>query len=288
MPRRPLTIPTILSWADHHHERTGRWPITASGPVLADLNEKWVNIDAALRKGFRSLSGGDSLARLLDRKRGVRNIQDLPALTEELILQWAKNHHKRTGRWPNEDSGPIFGTKGETWQNINAAMREGNRGWPAGDTLAQFLARTLGVRTRSSTPDFTVKQILKWADDFHERTGAWPQVTSPSIGLLEEDWRGIDAALREGYRGLPGNSSLAKLLGKRRGARNSRCPPRLTLKKIRTWAKAHRERTGAWPTPSAGPIVEAPGETWNAVEMALIQGLRGLAGGSSLRQLLRR
>jgi hypothetical protein len=58
------------------------------------------------------------------------------------------------------------------------------------------------------------------------------------------------------------------------------------LKQIRAWAKAHRNRAGAWPGDRSGPIPEAPGETWKAVQMALVHGLRGLKGGSSLAQLL--
>jgi hypothetical protein len=54
---------------------------------------------------------------------------------------------------------------------------------------------------------------------------------------------------------------------------------------IRAWAKAHRERTGRWPGNTAGPILDAPGETWAAVGLALRRGRRDLPGGMSLAQL---
>jgi hypothetical protein len=38
----------------------------------------------------------------------------------------------------------------------------------------------------------------------------------------------------------------------------------------------------------SGPIPEAPGESWRAVNLALYKRLRGLAAGDSLAQLLRR
>jgi hypothetical protein len=85
---------------------------------------------------------------------------------------------------------------------------------------------------------------------------------------------------------LPGGSSLAQLLAAERGVLNKSDLPRLTLKQIRAWAKAHRNRFGVWLNGRSGPIPEAPGETWKAVQMALVQGLRGLKGGSSLAQLL--
>ena len=65
----PLTVEQILAWADAHHARTGRWPHTKSGPVEGAPGEAWGNIDNALRLGRRGLPGGDSLARLLDRRR---------------------------------------------------------------------------------------------------------------------------------------------------------------------------------------------------------------------------
>jgi hypothetical protein len=114
-PRRPpLTVAQVLAWADRHHARTGRWPITTSGPVLDHPGEKWVRIDAALRRGLGGLPGGDSLARLLDRRRGVRNVRGLPPLTEGVILAWADRHRRRTGWWPRIDSGPVAGAPGET------------------------------------------------------------------------------------------------------------------------------------------------------------------------------
>jgi len=111
--RRPLTAALVLAWADDCHARTGRWPITTDGRVPLDLNEKCLNIDQALRLGLRGLPGGDSLARLLDRERGIRNIHALPPLSDALIVRWAEAHHGRTGKWPWENAGPVEGASGE-------------------------------------------------------------------------------------------------------------------------------------------------------------------------------
>jgi hypothetical protein len=51
------------------------------------------------------------------------------------------------------------------------------------------------------------------------------------------------------------------------------------------WARAHCRRTGRWPTRRSGPVADAPGETWEEVHAALLEGLRGLPGGTSLAQL---
>jgi hypothetical protein len=71
------------------------------------------------------------------------------------------------------------------------------------------------------------------------------------------------------------------------GARHPASLPRLTVAQILAWADAHRARTGRWPSAESGVILDAPGETWRAVRVALVKGGRGLKGGSSLAQLLR-
>lgn len=65
-----LTIDKILTWADAHHEKTGKWPNANSGDVLDTSGEKWGSVENGLRIGLRSLPGGSSLAQLLAVKRG--------------------------------------------------------------------------------------------------------------------------------------------------------------------------------------------------------------------------
>jgi hypothetical protein len=62
----------------------------------------------------------------------------------------------------------------------------------------------------------------------------------------------------------------------------------LTVELILAWAEAHHARTGQWPNQRSGPVADAPGETWNAVNLALNHGRRGLPGPSSLARLLDR
>jgi hypothetical protein len=265
--RRPeLTIANILAWADAHLARTGVWPTKQDFHVRDNLNETWRRIDDALRRVLRALPGGSSLARLLDRERGVRNRKALPPLAEDLIVRWARAHRRRTGRWPTEDAGPISGTRGEVWYNVAAALMQGIRGLPGGDSLARLLERCLSVPNPANRPRLTERQILKWADAFHTQTGRWPRAdVAPIPNAPGETWCAIDDALRVGLRGLPGGSSLVKLLYERRGLYSKRYAPPLELGRILIWAKAYRSRTGRWPGHGAGPIPEAPGETWNGV-----------------------
>jgi hypothetical protein len=137
-------------------------------------------------------------------------------------------------------------------------------------------------------PLLDVGLILAWADAHHKRWGRWSKSNSGSIEGTIETWSAVDAALSLGRRSLQGGSSLAKLLAEQRGCRHWYFPPRLTLTQILQWADAHRDRTGAWPTRQSGQLLEAPGETWNGIELALERGTRGLRGGTTLPQLLAR
>ncbi|MBV9125082.1 MAG: hypothetical protein JO112_17135 [Planctomycetes bacterium] len=287
--RRPEFTPAqILAWADAHHRRTGKWPNIDSGLVQdGPLGEKWRNVDTALRLGLRGLPGGSSLAQFLAEHRQVRNQGQLPPLKRKQILAWVDAFHQRTGKWPNSESGPIDGWEGETWRGVDQAMRVGLRGLPGGSSLARFLDRHRGVRNLQQLPRLKVRQILAWADEHHRRTGTWPNSQVGAIeGVPGETWKGVASALLLGRRGLPGGSSLARLLAKHRGLRNPKGLPTLTVKKVLAWARAHKRRTGQWPTRSSGPIPEAPGETWSAVNAALAIGCRGLPAGLTLADLL--
>ena len=63
----PLKIKQVLAWAKSHHRRTGYWPTKDAGRITGTKNERWGTIDAALKGGFRTLRGGSSLAKLLDK-----------------------------------------------------------------------------------------------------------------------------------------------------------------------------------------------------------------------------
>jgi hypothetical protein len=283
----PLTEDQILAWTDDHHQFTGSWPTADSGFIPNTDGEKWSSVDTALRDSLRGLAGGSSLAKLLDERRGVRNRKQLPPFTEEQILAWADAHHQRTGSWPTGKSGPILEAPGETWTAVWMALDKGRRGLPGGSSLALLLAQKRGVRNVRSLPNLTVEQILAWADAFHDRTGRWPNLESgPILEAPAETWSAVNHALNRGSRGLPGGTSLAKVLAIERGVRNQASMPRLSRKSILDWASAHHQRTGKWPVKDSGPIPECPGETWLTVNEALRNGRRGLRGKSTLAQLL--
>jgi hypothetical protein len=178
-------------------------------------------------------------------------------------------------------------TAGDTWKDIDVALRQGLRGLKPGRSLPQLLAERRGVRTLHNAPPLTERKIVRLVDAFHRATGTWPLRTSGFIeGQTGETWAAIHAALSGGSRGLPGGSSLAQLLQKYRGVRNKSRLPRLSKQRILHWADEHRRQTGEYPNAESGPILGAPGETWKAVQMALVQGLRGLPGGTSLAKFL--
>lgn len=138
-------------------------------------------------------------------------------------------------------------------------------------------------------PPLRIGDILRWADDYHRRKGRWPYTLAGRIpGTADQTWAAVDQALRAGHRGLPGGSSLAKLLLQHRGIRHPHYLPALTIPQILTWADAHHARTRTWPSGhSTKTIPNAPkGLTWVAVNLALARGKRGLPGGSSLADLL--
>jgi hypothetical protein len=208
-------------------------------------------------------------------------------LTIREILDWATRHKETTGKWPSKDSGEIPGSHGETWSGVDAALRAGTRNLPAGSSIARLVAEKRGARNFKALPRLTEPRILELADAHRERTGELPTRHSGAIPDCNGDtWESIDNALLQCGRGLTKRSSLSRLLAQHRGYRNRKQLPKLTEEQILAWAGAHHDRTGKWPSAKSGPIVDAPGETWLAADMALRHSRRGLPGGSSLALLL--
>ncbi len=110
--------------------------------------------------------------------------------------------------------------------------------------------REFARRLRDAVPrPLTEEQIIAWGDAHHDKTGEWPKSDSGSISDDPcETWKSVDGALRQGSRGLPGGSSLPRLLAERRGVRNHYDLPDLTEEQILAWADAQHERTGAGPS----------------------------------------
>ena len=288
MPKPPLTVEEILTWADDFNARRGRYPHEDDGRIKqADLT--WAALSLGLKRGYRGLPGGTTLARLLWDRRGVRNKQRPPRLSAAQILRWADAHHRVTGNWPTHETGPIPDTPDETWLAVECALRDGVRGLPGGSSLAQLLAARRRVRNHMALPPLSPELILAWADRHHARTGRWPAIGSgPIAGAPGESWQAVDAALLRGSRGLPPGGSIARLLAARRDVPHPHDIPALSQEQILSWADAHKARTGKWPTERSGPIAGAPGESWSVVNSALAAGSRGLPGGDTVARLLAR
>ena len=139
MPR--LSVEQVLAWADAYKSRTGQWPIVSSGLIDESPNDTWAAVNSALTSGRRGFHGGASLAKILSRHRGKRNLSALPPLKLKTIRSWMQAHHTRTGSWPGQLSGAIPEAPGETWNGIGKALERAKRGLPSGHTLPRLAAR---------------------------------------------------------------------------------------------------------------------------------------------------
>ena len=288
--RPPLGQQEILEWADAHHQRSGQWPTKSSGRVRGATGRTWSSIEKELNRRAAETGGASSLHRLLAERRGKRSSRDLPRLTGKQILTWADRHHRRTGQWPKQTTGPVRGAPGETWLKIDAGLRQGQRGLRGGSSLARLLAKYRGVPNfLEKKPRLTINQIVVWSDRHHRRTGEWPTKHSGPVPRSGgETWIGIDGAIQYGRRGLPGGATLAQVLARRCGRPYRRKATDLTIEQILKWAVAHERRVGRWPSQMSGAVRGAAGERWGNIQSALYTGRRGLPGGSSLAKLLDR
>jgi hypothetical protein len=129
----------------------------------------------------------------------------------------------------------------------------------------------------------TEEIIVMWVAEWYKKKKTWPNALSGAIPDSDGDtWTGINQALYHGFRNLPGGSSLGNLVAERFGVRNYTNKPYLSIESINKWITEWHLREGSWPNRNSGVIPNSGGESWNAINHALINGSRGLHGGSSL------
>jgi len=282
-----FTVEQVLAWADLHYERHGRYPYDTDGPIEGAVGETWGAVENALRQGLRGLPGKSSLFKLLNENRRMGRLQRTrPPLTEDFVLYWADAHFATHGSWPKGESGPVDGQPGESWGGIQAALIVGHRGLGPGSSVLKLLVKHGRVSPKPDLLDLTVEQILEWADRYHETHGSYPQRNIEVIeGTGGETWEGVNRALVHGRRGLPGNSSLAKLFEAHRGVHNQRSYPKLSIEQILEWMDDHHARTGEWPNKKSGTVQACPPRKWKSIDNALSSGLQGDCPPTTLVQL---
>lgn len=113
---------------------------------------------------------------------------------------------------PTLNSGPIPEAPGETGGHVQASLHTGSRGLAGGSSLAKLLMALRGVRRVRNQSHLTIKQILHWADEHFQRLGKWPGHSGPVRTAPGQTWAAINQALRLGLRGLPGGTTLYRLL----------------------------------------------------------------------------
>src|SRR5262249_48993125 len=94
----------------------------------------------------------------------------------------------------------------------------GTRGLPGGDSLAELLRRRRGRRNRKRPPRLAEARVVRWAWAHYRRHGRWPTAEAGRVGGAPGGaGEAVRLALGAGMRGLPGGSSLAKLVGRLKG-----------------------------------------------------------------------
>ncbi len=158
-----------------------------------------------------------------------------------------------------------------------------------GSNMRKYADKILG-----RTP-LTVQMVQTWGDNYLGEFEVHPKPQDGGLHLPKgEDWAKIHYAFTKGKRGLPRMpGGLPEFFGYNK--------PVLTETIILKWADRCHELTGEYPSERTGKSwqnlddtrtseeVGLPSnESWNGVNLALSRSLRGLPGGSSLYQLLRK
>ncbi len=201
----PLRIQWIVHEMKMYRSTHGEWPNIRSGRI-AESNETWGGVELALTRRRRGVKTKTSLADLRQRYLGVVNPRDQSSLTLSWIKTQIRKHFRRTGHWPNTQSGSIPGSS-ETWQKVASALWGGLRGIAVRTTLGNVVAEINGGPRK-----YTVTQVRTWAKEYFASHGKLPSQGSGAIPGEDVTWQKLDNYLRTGSKGLPKSGSLPQLL----------------------------------------------------------------------------
>src|SRR5580658_5634682 len=105
--------------------------------------------------------------------------------------------------------------------------------------------------SRTRREKITESEILAMADAHFAKHGVWPNVNSGRVSEGSEDtWSALDQALRHKTRGLPGGSSVSRLIAANRYVDRKT----ITEAEILSLADAHFTTHGVWPTAHSGRV----------------------------------
>lgn len=272
-----LAIEQILDWADAHHHRTGTWPTQKSGNIPG-TSENWSAISQCLRHGLRSLPGGDTLSRLLARRRNHQPSNLKQHLTYDNILAICDQHYSNTGNFPTVKSG-YCKTLGITFRSLDATMSAGCRGLTKRISLAQLLASERGKRNPSGLPNITEDNIKTWIMDFRNEHGRYPKRNDGRIASSDETWQNVSNAMLNGLRGLTLRMSLKKYIATHFDVGSKRSDLQL-LK----WCDQYFTDNGTYPNSGTTGPIPGTNETWQKVISSAMNRSRGFT--KTLPQLL--
>lgn len=285
----------LSQWITSHYAFFRELPTIRSGKISASGNRlSWHQVQNVLIQGWDDVPAGTSLSIYLKKYR----FNHIP-LTVEKVLSWIDEYRLYAGEYPDtEGTEMILGASGETWKDIDRALREGQRGLPSGQetcTLAEFikrhrLAKDKPKGTKPVLSNLNQSAIIAWAREFERATGRLPRVTDGTIPGTTETWAGINAAMSDGTRGFESGSTLRDFLAKHLDAAPRVGRPKSAGKVINRanllhWIEEYREENAEFPEMTSGKIPNTP-FSWRAVAAALAKGENDLPGGSSLKQFI--
>lgn len=297
-PLRIITEEELRSAALEYFQHTGRFPSAGSQGTVSGLpSETWRTMAHAMSSGRCLNSSAQGISEFM---RPLRKQHNAPAqgvppgtlrkplLNEDSVRAAARDFFRLHGRLPTHHSRePIPSLPNETWPGINFAGQNGSRGLSEGRTVSKILAplrAELGI-----DPPLSEAGIVAAAQEFHRLNGRLPNSGDSSQrppGLPRDTWCILNHALSRGLRGLPGGTTLAKLLAP---LRKELAPTgvQLTEEIIHAAAREYHRTHGRLPTNlSQEDLSGLSGITWLNVEYAARAGSRGLPGGSSLSRML--
>jgi hypothetical protein len=208
----PWTLEMVQGAIREHYQETGRFPVKGDKGECP-LGVTWGTLDYYLRTGgFHALAGDTTLAgQVTAVQTALGMTRKAGAITREQVLAAIAAHHGAAGSYPDRSSpGEVPGIGG-AWGSLNNRLRKGLLGESLSlADLAREARQQRGDPAPGARPPLTTADVHAAIVDHRRERGAPPTRQTRNLSALGIGWGALDNLLKNGGRGLPGGSSLAR------------------------------------------------------------------------------
>lgn len=207
-----IELKTINKWILEYFNKNGKYPKVNNEKILGHEILTWQGLNLKLCRNRCGIGYKTSLSEIIKNNFNYTNNLNKENMTLDELHKHIKEYIDDNKKPPHCKLGKIEGTN-YTWIIIENDLKRGkiNGLRKIYKSLKNFLIDFKYYKKRINTFELDVENIKSEMVSFYKENKSFPTSRTKKCNSKGVQWRYVDQALRNGYRGLSRGSSLLKL-----------------------------------------------------------------------------